>query len=84
MVDDCERARESIPRVISRVLMMGRALSGTLVSGMMPTHTTMKTDSAFGYPGVSRMLEVISSRTLLPNIRRPATAMMRSRVKVKM
>lgn len=47
--------------------------------GMIAMQMTMNTDSHFGYPSVRKMFAVTSSRMRSPNIRRPATAIARSR-----
>ena len=53
-------------------------LRGTFVTGMIAMNTTMHIESALGYPLPSRILDVISSLTELPNINQPITAMERS------
>lgn len=52
--------------------------NGIFVIGMMAMKTTMVIEIALGKPRVRRIFEVTSSRTDLPNISRPTTAMVPS------
>jgi hypothetical protein len=82
--DEAASDRLSRPKTISNVEIIGLALSGIFVSGMMAIQIAMNTDMALGYPCVRKMLLVISSRTQSPNMRIPAHAIPRSSKKVKM
>ena len=54
-------------------------LSGILVIGMIATHITISIEIVFGYPSVTKIFEVTSSRMPLPNMRNPAIAMLKSK-----
>jgi len=67
------------PRKLSTVVKIGRALRGILVMGMIAMHMTISTEIAFGYPSVTKIFDVTSSRIPLPNMRNPAMAMLKSK-----
>lgn len=58
---------------------IGRALSGSLVRGTMAMKPQRAIERPRGYPVWLRILAVISSITLSPNIRSPITAVKQSR-----
>jgi len=78
---------------MSRVVLIGRVLSGILVIGIIAMIETTRLFNIMGYPDVLRMFRVIfrqitnlkaltSSKTSLPNMRYPITPMLRSMAKV--
>lgn len=69
----------SRPVNTSMVETIGRALRGTLVSGMIAMKMLIRMERLRGYPEVLMMFAVISSMTPSPNINIPATAVAQSR-----
>lgn len=60
-------------------LKLNAYFNGILVIGIMAMKTTIHTDMLCGYPLVKSMLDVTSSCTFWPNIKKPATAIRASR-----
>lgn len=73
------RKSPSARREKSKLDMLNTYFKGTLVIGIVAINTIMQIDKARGNSFVNRMLAVISSRTVSPNISQPTMAIAQSR-----